>query len=124
MKRSKLIDQRTHRLKNYKKYHAYRCVARQCEHHGGYTSVAYAVIAHHIGLAWQLVGSDNADSIVLLRDALASMERLHLIQVKPDKHATVLIRLLATPEELQREYGDQVEYNLFNSQPASSKRVG
>ena len=61
--------------------------------------IAYAVLARLLGLQWYFAFHDNAETIVTIRKGLERLERLRLIQVKPDSHTTLLVRL--RPRALQ-----------------------
>lgn len=76
----------------------YRKVAQEADS-GGYTLMTYAVFARLLGLQWYFAFHDNAETIVVIREGLERLERLRLIQVKPDSHTTLLVRLC--PRALQ-----------------------
>ncbi|NMM98870.1 hypothetical protein [Bifidobacterium olomucense] len=116
------IDKETNQLKGYAVTSLYLYIAEQFHHHGRtYKQLTYAALARHIGLPWVITG-DNARLIVMLRAALARMEAIGLVGVKPDTHDTVLVRLLCRPNKLRR-YGDDYVWHVFDSewQPDNGK---
>ena len=76
----------------------YRKISQEADG-GGYVLIAYAVLARLLGLQWYFAFHDNAETIVTNRKGLERLERLRLIQVKPDSHTTLLVRL--RPRALQ-----------------------
>lgn len=96
MKR-KPIDKSTGQLKSYAVSALYLYIAEQFRHHERtYKQITYAALARHIGLPWVFAG-DNAPLIVVLRAALARMESVGMVGIKPCTHDTVLVRLLCSP---------------------------
>lgn len=114
MKR-KPIDKSTGQLKSYAVSALYLYIAEQFRHHERtYKQITYAALARHIGLPWVFAG-DNAPLIVVLRAALARMESVGMVGIKPCTHDTVLVRLLCSPRKLRR-YGDDYVWHVFDSE--------
>lgn len=120
---NKLIDRETGKLKNYVVKRIYEYCAEQCKRHKGYKLIAYGAMAHHVGLPWLFAGSDNAENIVLLRDALSRIEAIDCIRVKPANHTSVYVLLRRNPKKLYKRFCGET-HGLFGCEPYQSEEIG
>lgn len=71
----------------------------------GYYDLTYRDMAEQLGLPWRH-GSDNAQTVLLIRAALVKLERLKFIKVKTgEKPGAVRMLLRVNPNKLSRERG-------------------
>lgn len=92
MSQIKPIDRTNGELKTYLTYRIYDYLAQHCAT-PGYVPVRYATLAHLVGLPWIWRDNDNSRTIVVLRSALANLERARFIAVRSNTHDDVLVKL-------------------------------
>lgn len=123
MKLSKKIDHETGKLKNCVVKRIYEYCAQQCKQNNGYKLIAYGPMAQRVGLPWLWAGSDNAETITLLRDALARLEAIDCIRVKPANHTSVRVLLRRNPKKFYKRYYGETA-GLFGCEPAKPIETG
>ncbi|MDF7640044.1 hypothetical protein PT279_00280 [Bifidobacterium sp. ESL0784] len=124
MKRgNKLIDRETGKLKDYVVRRIYEYCAEQCKHHSGYKVIAYGPMAQRVGLPWFWIGDDNAQTIVLLRNALARIQAIDCIRVKPANHTSVKVLLRRNPKKFYKRLHWEIN-GLFDWEPAEPIAIG
>ncbi|WEV52958.1 hypothetical protein [Bifidobacterium sp. ESL0704] len=124
MKRGdKLIDRETGTLKDYVVRRIYEYCAEQCKHHSGYKLMAYGPMAQRVGLPWLWIGSDNAKTIVLLRNALERIEAIDCIRVKPANHTSVKVLLRRNPKKFYKRLHWEID-GLFGWELDHDEEIG
>ena len=93
MKRARLIDKKTGELKSCMLSEIYRYCLNFDKGNTGYKCLPYGGLAHAVGLPWLFAYSDNAETIVILRAALARLASRGLIRVKPAAHTTIYVQV-------------------------------